>query len=99
MPRLFAFLMGLVAGVLLCYAASNYHVVRANDSVHFVQKLRPGYTDTYIDVRAFGVGDWAAHPDLAAALAHQNKQHVIEGAATNSIQASLNQYLPNWPQQ
>jgi hypothetical protein len=99
MPRLFTFLLGMVAGALLCYAASNYHVVRANDTVHFVQKVRPGFADTYVDVRAFGVGDWANHPDLAAALAHQNKQHVMEGAATNSIQASVNQYLPNWPQQ
>ena len=99
MPRLFTFLMGMVAGALLCQGATNYHVVRAQDGFHVVQKVRAHLSEAYVDVRAFGVGEWSAHPELVAALTQQNKQHLMESAGANSIQAGMNQYLPNWSQQ
>jgi hypothetical protein len=99
MSRLSSFLTGLVVGALLCYGATNYHVVRAQDGIHFVHKTRARLSETYVDVRAFGLSDWSAHPELAAALAQGNKQHIMQDAAANSVQDGVEQFLPNWPTQ
>ena len=98
MPRLFSFLLGVAAGAMLCYGATNYHLVRAQDGFHLVHKQRAQLAEAYVDVRAFGVSDWANHAELAAALVAENKQNVMDGAAANTLQGGLDQ-LPSWPQQ
>ena len=98
MPRLLSFLLGVAAGAMLCYGATNYHLVRAQDGFHLVHKSRARLAEAYIDVREFGVGDWANHAELASALVAENKQYVMDGAAGNSLQSGMNQ-LPKWPQQ
>src|SRR5262245_65128185 len=97
MQRVMSFLLGVAAGVMLCWGATNYHVVRANDGFHIVQKQRARLAEAYVDVRAFGVGDWAKHPELATALAAGDQQSVMAGAASNTVQGGLSQ-LPNWSQ-
>ncbi|MGD9632137.1 MAG: hypothetical protein AB7G28_21035 [Pirellulales bacterium] len=96
MPRIFSFLMGVAAGAMLCFVATNYHVVRASDGFHLVHKQRARLAEAYVDVREFGVGDWSNHTDLAAALVAENKQYLMEGAAAKSLQGGLSQ-LPTWP--
>jgi hypothetical protein len=98
MPRIFSFLLGMAAGVMLCYAATNYHLVRAEDGFHLVHKQRAELAEAYVDVRQFGIGDWTKHAELAASLTAENKQYLIEGAAARSVQGGLSQ-LPNWQQQ
>jgi len=98
MQRLISFLMGMVAGALLCYGATNYHLVRADDGFHVVHKVNAQLAEAFVDVRQFGVADWAAHPDLAAAVAQEKKQHLMEGAAATAIQDSVQQVLSDWPQ-
>src|SRR5262245_13099180 len=98
MQRVMSFLLGVAAGVMLCWGATNYHVVRAEDGFHLVHKQRARLAEAYVDVRAFGVSDWAKHPELASALVAENKQSVMQGAATNTFQGGLSQ-LPNWSQQ
>ena len=98
MQRLMYFVFGVVAGVMLCWGGTNYHVVRATDGFHVVQKQRARLAEAYVDVRAFGVSDWANHPELASALVAANKQSVMQGAAANTFQGGLSQ-LPNWSQQ
>lgn len=98
MPRIFSFLLGVAAGVMLCYGATNYHVVRAQDGFHLVHKQRARLAEAYVDVRSFGISDWTSHTELAAALTAENKQYVMEGAAANALQSGLSQ-LPSWPQQ
>lgn len=98
MPRIFSFLLGVAAGVMLCFGATNYHVVRAQDGFHLVHKQRARLAEAYVDVRKFGVGDWSSHSELAAALVADNKQSIMTDAAANSVQDGLSQ-LPNWNQQ
>lgn len=98
MPRLLSFPMGVATGAMLCYGATNYHLVRADDGFHLVHKQRATLAEAYVDVRQFGVGDWTNHADLAAAIVADNKQSIIEGAATKSLQSGLSQ-LPGWPAQ
>jgi hypothetical protein len=99
MPRFFSFLLGMAVGAMLCYAATNYHVVRAQDGLHLIPKVHARLADAYVDVRAFGVGDWTSRPELAAAVVRDNKQHLMGGAATDAVQNGMSQILPNWPQQ
>lgn len=98
MFRILSFPMGIAAGALLCYGATNYHLVRANDGFHLVQKRQAQLAEAYVDVRTFGVGDWTKHPALAAAIVAENKQYIMDGAAANSLQGGLSQ-LPGWPAQ
>jgi hypothetical protein len=98
MQRVMTFMLGVAAGVMLCWGATNYHVVRAADGFHLVEKQRARLAEAYVDVRAFGVSDWANHPDLASALVAANKQSVMQSAAVNTFQGGLSQ-LPNWSQQ
>jgi hypothetical protein len=96
MPRVFSFLLGVAAGIMLCYGATNYHVVRADDGFHLVHKQRARLAEAYVDVRGFGVGDWGQHAELAAALTAENKQSVMQSAAAKSLEGGLSQ-LPKWP--
>ena len=98
MQRLITFVMGMIAGALLCHGASNFHVVRADDGFHVVRKVNAQLAEAYVDVRQFGVADWAAHPDLTAAVAQEKKQHLMEGAAASAIQDGVEQVLSDWPQ-
>lgn len=98
MPRLISFLMGVVVGALLCYGATNYHVVRAQDGFHVVHKVHARLAEAYVDVRQFGVADWAAHPDLATAIVQEKKQGLMQGAAASAIEDGVKQVLPDWPQ-
>jgi hypothetical protein len=95
-PRILSFPMGVAVGAMLCFGATNYHVVRADDGFHLVHKQRAHLGEAYVDVREFGVGDWSSHTELAAALVAENKQFVMEGAVSKSVQGGLSQ-LPSWP--
>jgi hypothetical protein len=98
MPRIFSFFTGMVAGAFLTMGAMNFHVVRAQDGFHLVHKIRPQLSETYLDVRSFGVSDWSAHPDLVADLLHDNQQSLMQGSAANSLQQGAQQLTPSWPQ-
>jgi hypothetical protein len=99
MSRLSTFLMGMSAGAILLYTAMNFHVLRASDGVHLVAKQSPTLAETFIDVRSFGISDWANHPQLSAALVQAQKQHLLGESATSSITDSVKQLVPAWPNQ
>lgn len=96
MQRVMAFTLGVAAGVMLCWGATNFHVVRAVDGFHVVHKQRARLAEAYVDVRAFGASEWAKHPELVSALVAENKQGVLQGAAANTFQGGLSQ-LPKVP--
>jgi hypothetical protein len=98
MPRLFSFLTGMVAGAFLVLGAMNFHIVRAQDGFHMIHKIRPNLSESYLDIRSFGVSDWTAHPDLVADLIHDNKQSLMEASTANSLQQGIQQVAPAWPQ-
>src|SRR5688500_9020217 len=99
MSRFSAFLLGLVTGAGLLHAAMTYHIVRAGDGMHFVAKQPPRLREVYVDIRQFGVGEWADHPQIAAALVQAGKQQLVGQSAAAAIQDSVSQLLPQWPAQ
>jgi hypothetical protein len=99
MSRFSSFVAGMFVGALALYVAMNFHVVRAGDGFHFVHKQPPRMSEAYVDVRKFGVTDWAGHPQLASALMLANKQQVLGDAAGGEIQEGLKKLIPPWPDQ
>jgi hypothetical protein len=94
MSRIWTFLSGMAAGALLLYTAMNFHVIRSSDGFHLVVKRPARLAESYVDIREFGMADWAAHPQIATALVQANKQQLLGDSATSSIHQSLNQLLP-----
>jgi hypothetical protein len=94
MNRVVTFILGIATGVVLCFGATNYHIVRANDGFHLVHKQRSRMSETYVDVRSFGVEDWSNRTELAAELVADNKQYVMGDAVASGAVNRLSQF-PN----
>ena len=87
----------MVAGAGLLQGASTYHIVRASDGFHFIAKRPARLAETYIDIRAFTITDWAARPQLSAALVQANQQKLLGDSAATALQDKAKQLLPDWP--
>jgi len=85
MKRLLLLLVGIVIGGAAVYASLEYHVVRTPDGFVTIPKVNPNWTDTYIDIRSFGVDDWAQHKDLVQALLAAKKEQVFGDAAEGAL--------------
>lgn len=51
MRRIYGFVFGIGLGALACLGAMNYHVVRAQDGFHLVQKQHARLGQAYVDTR------------------------------------------------
>jgi len=89
MRRLMTFILGMITGGAVLYAALHYHLIRASDGLHLVAKTKPQITATYVDIRSFRVADWTQHPALLQALLNANKPDLVEGAASDALQNGL----------
>jgi hypothetical protein len=87
----------MVAGAALLQGATNYHIVRASDGFHIVPKQPARLAETYVDIRAFSMTDWAARPQLASAMVQANQQQLLGDSATTTLQEKAKQLLPDWP--
>jgi hypothetical protein len=99
MSRFSSFLIGLVTGALVLYAALNFHVVRARDGFHVVHKSPPRMGETYVDIRGFGLSDWAGRPQLTSALVTANQQRLLGDSTAGAIEdrvQQVEQLLPSW---
>jgi len=93
--------MGLVSGALVLYATMNFHVVRARDGFHVVNKQPPRMRETYVDIRGFGMSDWAGRPQLTSALVGANQQRLLGDSPASAIEDGVHQVeqiLPSWPE-
>ncbi len=93
MRRLMTFFLGMVTGGVLLYGAQNYHVIRAQDGVHFVEKIDSKLAATYVDIRGFTFADWSQHTEIAAALVRAEKSELMQNAASDVLQQSLDTWL------
>lgn len=93
MRRLSTFLVGMVAGGVFIYFALHYHLVSAPSGLHLVPKVETSLAGTYVDIRNFGPGDWARHPEIAMALVRANRADLLEGAASDSLSTGLDRLL------
>jgi hypothetical protein len=99
MRRLTSFLSGMLTGGLLLYLTMNLHVIRARDGFHLIAKAHPQLAATYVDIRQFGVADWAEHPEVAAALVNSNRRDLMENAVDQTLGNGLDRLLGREPRQ
>lgn len=93
MSRLSSILLGIVIGAGLVYGALNYHVLRTPEGVEFVPKLSATFSETYLDVRQFGVSDWAEHQLVARAVMKAGKDDLLTDSATRSLQEGVQGFI------
>ena len=89
MGRLGSFLVGLLVGGALVYCSLKYHIVRAGDGIHWIPKLSAEFSQTYVDIRAFGREDWAQHQTLAIAITRADKSYLLQDAAVEGLRSAV----------
>ena len=85
MGRITSFLTGAFVGATIMVLAMKFHFVRADDGFHVVAKLTSSMTDTYADIRDYGMTDWNEHRLLLAALVRAEKSHVVKDKTLDNI--------------
>ncbi|MFM2096607.1 MAG: hypothetical protein RIS70_3731 [Planctomycetota bacterium] len=84
------FLLGFIAGAATLYGSMSFHLIQAKDGFHLIRKNSLTFTDTYADIREFGVGDWREHSGLAEALTKSDRPSLMDDAVKNSVRNSWN---------
>jgi hypothetical protein len=93
MGRFFWLLVGFAIGGGVIYGAFNYHVVKTDSGFELVPKHTTSLGDTYVDIRKFGVSDWAAHPALSADIVAAEKTQLMGQSAANPIEGEVRNIL------
>ena len=93
MRRIITFILGMLVGGLLLLAALNYHVIRAQDGLHFLPKTSARLSSSYVDIRNFTVADYMEHPEIVEALIRADQAELVDGAARGALQNGLNRWL------
>ena len=93
MNRIFYFILGIALGVVGHHTALNYHVVRAEDGVHFIPKISSGLNETYVDIRSFDLADWHNHKTLAAAIVRAEKPNLLRNTKPESLQSATDEMI------
>lgn len=76
---LFGVVVGMVAGFLVAVGAMNYHFLRTENSLAIVPKAHAKLANTYVDIRAWTVSDWTAHPDMVLTLIQNDRADLLPG--------------------
>ena len=87
------FILGCMVGAVTLYGSMCFHVVRARDATHVIPKMALTFTDTYVDIREFGVPEWRKHVPLAEALIRANKRELMSDALENSVRNAWDNLL------
>ncbi len=93
MKRVTSFLMGVIVGAVGLYGAMTYHVVRAEDGVHFVRRVSNGVADTYVDIRQFDAAQWNEHKSMAVALINADKGDLLRDSAMSNLRRDAQNVL------
>src|SRR5437868_15293362 len=93
MKRLMSLVLGIAVGGAGVYMGMKNHFVRTQDGVVMVPKIETSLTDTYVDLRNFGVEDWAQHKELVEALVAAKKENLLGRAAEGSLGNSVSRLI------
>lgn len=95
MKRIKYLLLGFVLGGASVAGALQYHVVQTTEGLQFIPKVTSTLSDTYVDVRAFGVSDWNEHRPLVDAIIKDDRQDILKNAAVDGIKQEVDNLLDN----
>lgn len=82
------FMLGFVAGAATLYGSMSFHIIQAKDGFHLIRKTSLTFTDTYVDIRTYGVSDWREHTGLAEALTKSDRPTLMDDAVKNSVRST-----------
>jgi hypothetical protein len=78
------------------WGAFNFHVVKTDSGLQLVPKHTVSLSDTYVDIRQFGLAEWAAHPALSADMVAAEKSKIAGGGnSANSAAESVERAVDN----
>ena len=89
MGRLTAFASGVIVGAVVSAVVLKFHVVRAQDGVHFIPKASATLSYPYTDIRGFGISEWSDRQDLLLAIIRAEKGHLAKEAAIDNLQKAI----------
>lgn len=89
--RLAPFLFGICLGAVGMYIGLIYHVVRAPDGIHFIEKTPATLSGCYADIREYTLEDWKANPNLAVAISASGKTHLLTENAIGNVRDASQQ--------
>ncbi len=93
MGRLSSFATGVAVGAGVMFGALTFHLVRTTEGYELVPKITAGFADTYVDVRTFGVSDWANHKPLVAAIVRADKQKILAPSSAENLTEGVQDML------
>ena len=93
MSRLGTFFLGFLVGGAVVYTSLHYHIVRAHEGIHMIPKMRSTFSETYVDVRNFGVQDWSQRASLAAAVTAAGKTEIMHGAIAQPMHEAVDNFM------
>ncbi len=93
MKRIKYLLLGMILGGAAVFAALKYHVLRTASGFEVVPKVEASLSDTYVDVREFGAGDWTEHEQLVAAILRADREDILQNAAVDQLRQTVDGLL------
>jgi hypothetical protein len=87
------FLFGAAVGAGLIFGAQRYHLLRTSEGFYVIPKLNATFSEAYVDIRAFTLGDWVDHRALAGAIIKAKKDHLLEDSATDNLKSGIESAL------
>ena len=96
MGRLGIFVCGFLIGGLTVFLSLHYHIVRAHDGWHAISKVNPRFTETYVDIREFGMLQWQQHLGLMAAIVKAEKRELLVNAPLQSLRDAFDNAIDSF---
>ena len=96
MGRLGIFVCGCLIGGLTVFLSLHYHIVRASDGWHPIRKVHPRFTETYVDIREFGISQWQQHPGLIAAIVNAERHELLGDAAVQPLRDAFDKTIDSF---
>lgn len=85
MSRLNWLVMGFLLGGATVFVSLKYHVLRTDQGFELVPKATATFSETYLDIRSFGLADWREHKTLLGSIMRSDKQYLLKDAATADL--------------
>lgn len=93
MKRIKYLVLGIVLGGAAVAGALQYHLLQTTEGMVLVPKTDSTLSDTYVDIRDFGVSEWNEHRNIVDALLKADRQDVLKGSAVDGIKQSVDNIL------
>ncbi len=85
MGRLITLLAGILIGAILMYIGFNYHVVVTEKTYYMIPKKKAQLADVYVDIREWGIQEWARKPALAEAVTAAGHGELVKQSVQNNL--------------